>query len=867
MSTTASTSQGGSHTLPKEYRQPVLGEPNLAETIDEVLKRIAAIRRAVWPLKDYVAVNPFAGLAPRSFLDARACLRVFSDCETLMPVEFYARQFEQGTFTLADIHAASAENQAQGLRSLPAELVVEQLQLSLAADNQQSRVGDGWWQPNPENSRRLRTLSECIDRASGSQWSELICEEISKHCSNHYDQGQAAWANPWVELPLYQAWHQAAEHDRNIELLGLPGFRKYVASLPHTAEASIVVSLHALGVPEAMWDSLLLCHAFSTPGWSSWTRYQTEEAKHLQVQRNDFAGLLAMRLAYEAFLAQTCNFSVDWRSFASATEGQQATSFNVSDSALLRFTLLRASEIAYRDRLLTELARPTAEVVHAQDPSAEQSVRKLAQCVFCIDVRSERFRRHLEQQTPHVETFGFAGFFGISMEYVALGQTCGDSHVPVLLRPQFQVHQGVHNGCEHSDAVARQKVSDKRSWSRLWSWMPNSASACFSFVETTGWLYGFKLLAKTSRFARKVSALPAMVQPETHPLGPTLRGLNAQGLSTSKQADLAQGVLTNLGLTDGFARLVVLCGHASQTENNPLKAGLDCGACGGHSGEPNARFAASLLNQPHVRSSLADRGILIPEDTFFVGGLHNTTTDQVELFDTHELPQSHQSDVRALQEHLAQAGQLTAAERKLAEGSSNSPAFMRRAEDWSEVRPEWGLAGNAAFIAAPRSLTQHMDLQGRAFLHSYDQHADPDGKVLELIMTAPMIVANWINMQYYASTVDNAHFGAGNKTVHNVVGQFGILSGNGGDLQTGLPWQSLHDGQALQHAPQRLQVVIAASRSAIERVIDKHQSVADLLTNGWLHLVAIEDGVLYRYTTDACWEDLHTAENAEFVCA
>ena len=59
-------------------------------------------------------------------------------------------------------------------------------------------------------------------------------------------------------------------------------------------------------------------------------------------------------------------------------------------------------------------------------------------------------------------------------------------------------------------------------------------------------------------------------------------------------------------------------------------------------------------------------------------------------------------------------------------------------------------------------------------------------------MTAPMIVAHWINMQYFASTVDNDHFGSGNKTIHNVVGRFGILSGNGGDLMTGLPWQSLH---------------------------------------------------------------------------
>jgi uncharacterized protein len=183
--------------------------------------------------------------------------------------------------------------------------------------------------------------------------------------------------------------------------------------------------------------------------------------------------------------------------------------------------------------------------------------------------------------------------------------------------------------------------------------------------------------------------------------------------------------------------------------------------------------------------------------------------------------------------------------------------LIGRATDWSEVRPEWGLAGNAAFIAAPRSLTQSVNLQARSFLHSYDYHQDPNATVLETIMTAPMIVAHWINMQYYASTVDNHHFGSGNKTVHNVVGRFGILSGNGGDLRTGLPWQSLHTGSDYQHEPMRLQVVIAAPLGAIEQVIEKHEIVANLLAGGWLHLVALHGEAAYRYGQDGTWETLH----------
>ena len=67
--------------------------------------------------------------------------------------------------------------------------------------------------------------------------------------------------------------------------------------------------------------------------------------------------------------------------------------------------------------------------------------------------------------------------------------------------------------------------------------------------------------------------------------------------------------------------------------------------------------------------------------------------------------------------------------------------LRRRARDWAQTRPEWGLAGNAAFIAAPRARTRAVDLEGRAFLHDYDWRQDQEGKVLELIMTAPMVVA------------------------------------------------------------------------------------------------------------------------------
>lgn len=206
------------------------------------------------------------------------------------------------------------------------------------------------------------------------------------------------------------------------------------------------------------------------------------------------------------------------------------------------------------------------------------------------------------------------------------------------------------------------------------------------------------------------------------------------------------------------------------------------------------------------------------------------------------------------------AGQSGEASARVVAALLNQPTvrsgLRQRGNDWSQVRPEWALANNAAFIAAPRRRTAGADLGGRAFLHEYEWQDDEDFKILELIMTAPMVVANWINMQYYGSVVDNRRFGSGNKVLHNVVGGgIGVLEGNGGDLRVGLPLQSLHDGERWVHEPLRLSVFIEAPESAIEDVIAGHETVRQLVDNGWLHLFRIDaDGSVLRRARAGYWE-------------
>jgi uncharacterized protein YbcC (UPF0753/DUF2309 family) len=330
-------------------------------------------------------------------------------------------------------------------------------------------------------------------------------------------------------------------------------------------------------------------------------------------------------------------------------------------------------------------------------------------------------------------------------------------------------------------------------------------------------------------------------------------------LDLESKINAAEKVLRAMSLTRGFARLVVLAGHGANVVNNPQASGLHCGACGGYSGEVNARLLAALLNDPDVRSGLSGRGIEVPQDTLFVGALHDTTTDTVTLYDADVTAEEHAGDIEQARDWLARAGIVTRGERALrlprATRASDIPA---RAHDWAEVRPEWGLAGCKAFIAAPRGRTAGRNLEGRAFLHDYDWKQDSARGfgVLELIMTAPVVVASWISLQYYGSTVAPSAFGSGNKVLHNVVGGIGVVEGNGGLLRAGLPWQSVHDGERYIHEPMRLAVCIEAPREAMTAILMRHPDVRTLFDKRWLHLFAMdEEGRLaYRYAGDLEWE-------------
>ena len=318
------------------------------------------------------------------------------------------------------------------------------------------------------------------------------------------------------------------------------------------------------------------------------------------------------------------------------------------------------------------------------------------------------------------------------------------------------------------------------------------------------------------------------------------------GFTLDEQTYFVGQALRSIGLTSNFGRFVLLVGHGSRSENNAYESALDCGACGGNPGLISGRVLAQMANKTVVRRKLREQGIHVPDDTFFVPSFHNTTTDEIEMHLVEMMPPAHLVYLDRLRRGLAGATHLCAQERvpdlEIYPGRPCNPetAFKqadRNSVDWSQVRPEWGLARNAYFVIGRREITSRMKLDGRAFLHSYDYREDQNGRLLETIMTGPLVVGQWINMEHYFSAVDNERFGSGSKVVHNVAGRFGVMTGNLSDLRTGLPAQTvLMDGMPY-HEPVRLIAVIEAPFKHAIMALDAVTSVKELVMNGWIRLL------------------------------
>ncbi|MFF4653046.1 DUF2309 domain-containing protein [Streptomyces sp. NPDC001380] len=784
--------------------------PVTAALIEQAARPIPAL----WPVTTAIAVNPLWDLRGHTMAEAVGIAAPLLGITGLPDARLVADAYERGRITDADLRTA--------LSSLHGPAV-------------------------PGDAAHTPALAPPVPTVDGR--AEAVTDrEVAKWCAA-YVTGMLGRTAP--ASGFYATWREWAGGDPLARRLGIGTGRP----LPAAAEDALALALEGMGADdEETVVAVLSAQLARLPGWAAHAKWRTQwaapdhpgPALHL----GDY---LAVRLTYDAAQrtpalpapggagpaphGDAADAGRGRDRLPEPADAEVAARLSALDPRTRHWVWLAAYEGHYRDGLLAALDRP-ARPVPARPPAA--------QLVCCIDVRSEGLRRHVEAVGDY-ETFGFAGFFGLPARVRPFASDDALDLFPVLLRPAFTVGEasrragaGAAAAAAHADLAAAAAAAGAAQKAPLGAYL---------LAEAGGFALGPLAVARTlaPRAWAAVQRWARTALTGTAPVTPVLSGPAAP--SDTEQADFAEAALAAMGLTERFAPLVLLCGHGSTTTNNPYASALDCGACGAARGGTSARLAAAVLNRAPVRALLAERGLPVPDDTVFVAAEHDTATDTVTCYDVDALPATHQARMRRLRRDLATAGQRLAAER--ARDLPAAPAGLRpraaaahtaaRAADWSQVRPEWGLARNAAFLVAPRAFSAGLDLGRRCFLHSYRPETDPDGAVLEAILSGPAVVAHWINAQYYFSTVDPDTLGAGDKIAHNVVGDIGVHQGAGGDLRLGLPRQSVFtDHSRPYHEPMRLLVAVTAPRDRLDTLLHRSPTLADLVDGAWIHL-AVHD--------------------------
>lgn len=780
-----------------------------------------------WPLRSLVAANPLAPLEKLAVEDAASTVRML-----------HGRDPRPALTTFLDLHAAGHVTDSALRRALAEQDVTGADGLSRPGPLSGTSPADlvAFTRASAARpSTDARAAVRACDRTTvsgGRPLGEVLDLQVATWAARAWRSATVDGASP--EDP-WSLWLRSARHRAHDLAWRVAGTSALARALPDDpAEAIAALWPHA---QDLVGDSDLYAYLAATVaahrGWAAHARWRDRAAgeEHALVQ------LAALSLALDVVLARA---ALDGRGTREPAAAPGAARSGRGDGdavtdAQLTGVWQRALDLSGRDLLLRDLAPATPADAGPDAVPAATSPR--VHSVWCIDARSERIRRRLEGVGGH-ETYGYAGFFGLATRHRDASGSVVD-RCPGPLGPVVET--------EERPAPLGRSAAVREVAGRL----AQHPAAAFGWAEMSGVPALLGTLAATVA-PRRWRALATSGRSDVPPeLG---------ALPHAVAVDVVEQLLVTTGLAGRLRDrgapgpdLLVLAGHASSTENNAFASAYDCGACGGNSGSVNAALVVAALNDPLVRLALGERGIAVPPSLVAVAAVHDTTTDQVVLLRRRpeESPEL-AAALDALAGDLARAGSETSAERAgtlpTAGRARRLAPVAERSADWAEPMPEWGLAGARALVVGPRALTVGRDLGGSTFLHSYDASLDPDGTVLEQVMTGPVVVAHWIAAQYYSSAAAPDLLGAGDKTTHNVVGDIGVVTGAHGDLRVGLPWQAIAerdpglDGAAahLRHLPARHLTVVAADPGRVKEIVTRHRALYEMVGNGWSQLVVLD---------------------------
>lgn len=841
--------------------------------IHHLVKSASEVIAPLGPISKFAARSPWMGLEQQSFEETARRFKDICDVELFPNDSILQSARNQGEINLHFLDEGLQQWLEKYSFELPREVAEEYCRNALMEDKPSSKLTSlpevkrlakklSSLKFQMKERKSVQTLSQYIERIAGKGVTSDLNRHMIKWCKLFLDESQAVWSMPNREEGFYHAWRKVVSFDPALS----PEMRKQFINLPEEADIALKEALSQLGIPHSEIQEYLEAHFLTLPGWAGMMHWRAQQ--HIN-ESSLLIDYLAVRISMELVLIkhnlplpkQRTEGKVHLESLIAAwllwgNLSIKAWSQLPSSEQKARLTLAWRFDKIIRNRLWMEAWEKTYEdqlmkQIISKQQTTDQINPALAQFVFCIDVRSEPFRRKLEN-ADCIETFGAAGFFGLPIETCKLDSEHSHSSLPVMLKPQIKVKEFLP---EFEYQQFHQRLQAVNSLKVTFKTMKHNLLSSLLLPEISGpWL---SMQTLTRSFMPRSAGRIFKKLLDTWFMKPTVElTLDCDhpsktelpvGFSEEEKVHYVEQALKMIGLTEHFSPLVVICGHGSRSTNNPYSASLDCGACGGTSSAFNARVLATLCNLPNVRQSLQVRGISIPKDTLFAAAEHITTLNELHWVYVPKLSDTAEAVFTRIQAVLPKISEEVNAERipklpNLNANCKNPKAEAERlSEDWSEIRPEWGLAGNAAFVIGERILTRECNLGGRVFLQNYNWKKDKGGSLLASIIAGPATVCQWINLQYYASAVAPHYYGSGSKATQTVTAGIGVMQGNASDLLTGLPWQSVMESdQKVFHAPLRLLVVIQAPKEYVERLLNHDRTFQKKVQNGWLRLASID---------------------------
>lgn len=784
-----------------------------------VLHNLAHYLPAQAPLKDFVHHNTLHAFQDKTFHQAlQESATIFGYKTYLSLTEFREKYDNQEISSKVLRHILAKNKPAQDQKIWLDKLLNQKYDLS-----SNPRIG------------KLRTHWKIEYRIN---LDKLVHPTFFRVLCSYLDQGISIWSLP-VHGEGFLATLQQLEKSSYVSI-----FKNARAKeLLNSDDLSIAKLLHILVGDESYFEEYLFDQQFSHPGWSGMVgAIENQPSSLLDTRKITIKEAIIFELLLEID-ALDQEFGIQWAPISHLMKEKPVKLFApvVYDEL---FDVLSLWQQAFEWTLFDQVLLGVK--TNAEKPKVVESPS--FQALFCIDDRECSIRRHVENEDSQAETFGTPGHFGVEFFYQPIDGKFYTKLCPAPVTPKFLIK-------EKGDSKKRETdiQYNKYSHSLVPGWIISQTLGFGSALRLFLNIFKPTMNPATSSSFRHL-AQKADLTIDYDESNPTENDLQI-GFKPEEMALRVENVLRSVGLINAFTPLIYLIGHGATSANNTHYAGYDCGACCGRPGSVNAKVFAYMANDSRVRAILATHGIVIPETTQFVGGLHDTTRDDITFFDEHLISAINMISHQKNQKTFEVALDKNAKERSRRFESINShdsnknihAQVRKRSVSLFEPRPELNHATNALCVVGRRTLSRNLFLDRRSFMNSYDYASDLNGDYLVGIMNAVAPVCGGINLEYYFSRVDNQKLGAGTKLPHNVMGLLGVANGIDGDLRTGLPSQMIE-----VHDPVRLMAVVEHYPEVVLNAISKSPQTFEWFKNEWVRLVVEhpETNVLYLFENE-----------------